>query len=97
MYAALSIEEMACNILKYGFKEGKGNRIDIRLVRKPDDDLIIRIRDNCEGFDPVNYYDMARPDESDPAKHIGIRMVFRMVKDINYVNSMGLNNLTVRI
>ncbi|MBR3537659.1 MAG: ATP-binding protein [Eubacterium sp.] len=97
MYASLSIEEMSCNILEYGFKEGKNNRIDIRLVRKENDDLILRIRDNCEGFDPVNYYEMARPDENDPAKHIGIRMVFRMVKDVKYVNSLGLNNLTVRI
>ncbi|MBR6173785.1 MAG: ATP-binding protein [Eubacterium sp.] len=97
MYASLSIEEMSCNILEYGFKEGKNNRIDIRLVRKENDDLILRIRDNCEGFDPVNYYEMAKPDENDPAKHIGIRMVFRMVKDVKYVNSLGLNNLTVRI
>ena len=97
MYTSLCIEEMSANILEYGFKEGKNNRIDIRLVRKENDDLIIRIRDNCEGFDPVNYYDMAKPDENDPARHIGIRMVFKMVKDVKYVNSLGLNNLTIRI
>ena len=97
MYTSLCIEEMANNILKYGFRDGKNNRIDIRLVRKENDDLILRIRDNCEGFDPVNYYEMAKPDMDDPARHIGIRMVFKMVKDVKYVNSLGLNNLTVRI
>ena len=97
MYTALCIEEMAVNILDYGFIEGRNNRIDIRLVRKQEQDLILRIRDNCEGFDPVNYYEMAKPDENDPARHIGIRMVFRMVKDVKYVNSLGLNNLTIRI
>ena len=88
---------MAVNILDYGFVEGRNNRIDIRLVRKRDQDLILRIRDNCEGFDPVNYYEMTKPDENDPARHIGIRMVFKMVKDVKYVNTLGLNNLTIRI
>jgi len=97
MYTALCIEEMATNIVEHGFKDGGDNRVDVRLVQKSSDDLIIRIRDNCEGFDPVNYYEMAKPDEDDPAKHIGIRMVFKMVKDVKYVNSLGLNNLTVRI
>lgn len=97
MYTSLCIEEMANNIIEHGFKDGQGNRIDIRLVRKENDDLILRIRDNCEGFDPVNYYEMAKPDMDDPTRHIGIRMVFRMVKDVKYVNSLGLNNLTVRI
>ena len=27
--------------------------------------------------------------------HIGIRMVMKMVKSANYVNSLGLNNLTL--
>ena len=97
MYTALCIEEMATNIVEHGFKKGGDNRVDVRLVQKSSDDLIIRIRDNCEGFDPVNYYEMAKPDMDDPAKHIGIRMVFKMVKDVKYVNSLGLNNLTVRI
>ena len=97
MYTSLCIEEMAVNILDYGFVEGRNNRIDIRLVRKRDQDLILRIRDNCEGFDPVNYYEMTKPDENDPARHIGIRMVFKMVKDVKYVNTLGLNNLTIRI
>ena len=31
----------------------------------------------------------------DPMAHIGIRMVMKMVRDATYVNSMGLNNLTL--
>ncbi len=97
MYTSLCIEEMAANIVEYGFSKRKGNRIDVRLVRRKNDDLIIRIRDNCESFDPVNYYEMTREDQEDPTRHIGIRMVFKMVKDVKYVNSLGLNNLTIRI
>ena len=96
MYTALCIEEMANNILQHGFEEGRDNQIDIRLVHKHDE-LIIRIRDNCRGFDPVNYFEMHKTTMDDPTKHIGIRMVFKMTKDVKYVNSLGLNSLTMKI
>ena len=44
-------------------------------------------------FDPVEYLKLHETD--DPAAHIGIRMVMKMVKSANYVNSLGLNNLTL--
>ncbi len=96
MYTALCIEEMANNIVTHGFARGKDNQIDIRLVCKQDE-MIVRIRDNCRGFDPVKHYKMAIPDDEDPTKHIGIRMVFNMTKDVKYVNSLGLNCLTMKI
>ena len=97
MYTALCIEEMANNIVTHGFAKGKDNQIDIRLVHKDDEELIVRIRDNCRGFDPVKYYEMTKPDEDDPTKHIGIRMVFMMTRDVKYVNSLGLNCVTLKI
>jgi hypothetical protein len=33
----------------------------------------------------------------DPGSHIGIRMTLKMVKNVQYVNSLGLNNLTLEI
>ena len=33
----------------------------------------------------------------DPMAHIGIRMVMKTVTDANYVNSLGLNNLTLTL
>ena len=97
MYTALCIEEMSNNIVSHGFVKGKDNQIDIRLVHKEGEELIVRIRDNCKGFDPVKYYQMTKPDMDDPTKHIGIRMVFKMTKDVKYVNSLGLNCLTMKI
>lgn len=95
MYTALCIEEMTNNIINHGFKDGADNAIDIRVVKKKDD-LILRIRDNCRAFNPKDYYEMNREQE-DPTKHIGIQMIFKMTKDISYVNSLGLNCLTMRI
>ena len=68
--------------------------MDIRILFKGDD-KVIRIRDNCVSFDPVEYLKLHETD--DPAAHIGIRMVMKMVKKANYVNSLGLNNLTLTL
>ncbi len=90
---ALTVEEMANNIVKHGFdKEKRENSIDIRLIFKKGEP-ILRIRDNCRHFDPVKYTELHSSD--DPVSHIGIRMVMKLVKSANYVNSMGLNNLTL--
>ncbi len=91
MLTALCIEEMANNIVSFGFTEGSDHSINIRILKKQDK-LIVRIRDNCKKFDPVNYLKFHGAD--DPASHIGIRMVMSMTKDVAYINSMGLNNLT---
>ncbi|MBR4342706.1 MAG: ATP-binding protein [Lachnospiraceae bacterium] len=96
MYTALCIEEMANNIIQHGFVEGKDNRIDIRLVKK-ENHMLIRIRDNCKHFDPTKYMELNRQDSSDLSKHIGIRMTYKMVKKVQYVNSLGLNSLMLDI
>ena len=91
---ALCIEEMANNIAHYGFKEGQDNSIDVRVMIK-NGTPVIRIRDNCISFDPVKYMELHNAD--DPAAHIGLRMVMKLVKNANYVNSLGLNNLTLAL
>ena len=89
----LCVEEMVNNILEHGFKKSrKDQSVDVRILFKGDS-RVIRIRDNCVNFDPVSYLKLHEMD--DPAAHIGIRMVMRMVKSANYVNSLGLNNLTL--
>lgn len=95
-FIALCIEEMANNIVQHGFGDGKRKGlIEVRIIRK-DDRWIIRLRDNCLSFDPVRYMELHRTEE-DPTAHIGIRMVFSVVKDAKYVNSLGLNNLTLTL
>ena len=88
---SLCVEEIVVNIIDHGFtKDELEHQADVRLVIDKDK-CIIRVRDNCIGFDPVNYLELHQSD--DPSKHIGIRIVTSMVKDINYINSLGLNNL----
>ena len=91
--AGLSMEEMAGNVIDHGFtKDKKKHSVDVRVVHK-DDDVIMRIKDDCVPFDPGERKAMA----DDVLKNIGIRMVFKIAGDIQYQNILGLNVLTIRI
>ena len=93
MLIGLCVEEMTVNIIEHGFTKDKlSHNVDVRLVLV-EDKRIIRIRDNCVNFDPTNYLELHQ--SSDPTAHIGLRMVMAMVKEANYVNTLGLNNLTL--
>ena len=93
--AGLSMEEMAGNIVDHGFtKDSKSHSVDVRVVHK-DDDVILRIKDDCVPFDPGERQKLA--DGDDVTKNIGIRMVFRTARDVQYQNILGLNVLTIRI
>ena len=95
MLAGLSMEEMAGNIVAHGFsKDRKKHSVDVRVVHK-ENDVILRIKDDCVPFDPAERQQMT--DETDPAKNIGIRMIFRMAREITHRNILGLNVLTIRI
>ena len=93
MLIGLCVEEMTVNIIEHGFtKDRYDHNVDVRVVLS-EESSVIRIRDNCIHFDPTSYLELHQSD--DPAAHIGLRMVMGMVKQANYVNSVGLNNLTL--
>ncbi|MCR5797152.1 MAG: ATP-binding protein [Eubacterium sp.] len=94
MYVGLCIEELCNNIIKYGFNDGKNHLIDLKLFVKKDE-LLIRIKDDCASFDPVNYLKSENPD--DKTHHIGIKMVSDIAKSFNYTNTMSLNNITITL
>ena len=93
--SGLAMEEMAGNIVDHGFsKDRKRHSVEARVVHKGDD-VILRLKDDCVPFDPGERQKLAEDD--DPVKNIGIRMVFRMSRDVQYQNILGLNVLTIRI
>ena len=93
--AGLAMEEMAGNIIDHGFtKNTKSHTVDVRVVHKADD-VILRLRDDCVPFDPGERQKIAEND--DLTKNIGIRMVFKIARDVQYQNILGLNVLTIRI
>ena len=94
-FSGLFLEEMAGNVVDHGFsKDNKTHSVDIRVVHK-DDDVILRIKDDCVPFDPSERRDLI--DSKDRMKNKGISMVYKGAKDILYQNMLGLNVLTIRI
>ena len=57
--------------------------------------MILRIKDDCIPFDPKERSSVFNPD--DPSKSMGIRMIYRIMEEIEYRNMFGLNVLTVKI
>ena len=91
---ALFVEELCNNIIKFGFTDKKKHSIDVRAI-KLDDGWKLRIRDDCKRFDPTEWMKIHESDE--PTKNIGIRMVCGMAKDVNYLSTMELNNISIKI
>ena len=95
LLSGLALEEMAGNVVAHGFvKDNKSHTVDVRVVHKGKD-VILRLKDDCVPFDPGARKALADP--ADPTKNIGIRMVFRLAKDVQYQSILGLNVLTMRI
>lgn len=94
MFASICIEEMAGNIVEYGFGDGKKHFVDVRVIVKGAQ-VIIRIRDDCRSFDPKNWAEIYNSE--DPTAHIGIRLVRKISTEFKYVNVLKLNNLIIKI
>ena len=90
-----AVDEMAGNVFEHGFsKDNKKHTIDVRAVKKGDD-YILRIRDDCYIFDPVHQLQLLYPD--DLFRNIGVRLIMKTAKDVQYTSILKLNNLVVRI
>ena len=93
--AALSMEEMAGNVVSHGFGlDTKKHTVDVRVVYRAGS-LILTIRDDCLPFDPAARKDIADPE--DVTKNIGIRLVYRTAESVSYQSVLGLNVLMIRI
>ena len=93
-FAALCTEEMATNIVQYGFDNKKHQSLMIRVV-VTNDDLILRFRDYCKLFSIREKYESM--DQKDVTKNIGIRLVMKMAKDVMYINTLNLNTTIIKI
>ena len=90
----LAVEELATNTIQTGFRPGKHNTIDMRIL-KQGDDYILRIRDDCIIFDPVKQLQLY--DKNVPLHHIGLRMAIASARDVQYTTILKLNNLMLKI
>ena len=93
--AGLCLEEMAGNIVEHGFfKDNKQHVIDI-FVCVENDGIYLRIRDDCVPFDPMAVEKVFNPE--DPCKNVGIRLVSKIAKEMNYQPTFGMNVLSIEL
>jgi anti-sigma regulatory factor (Ser/Thr protein kinase) len=92
-FAGVCVEEMATNTLQHGARHGKTPQVDVRIVAQ--NELTIRIRDNCPEFDPRKRIELFHPET--PEKNIGIRLTAGLARQIDYYNSAGINTLIMKI
>ena len=89
-HIALCIEEMAGNVIRYGFQDGKSHHLSVRILDKKEY-WVLRFRDDCRAFDPVHYV------QSGNENALGIRLVMALAEEAHYTYSMNLNNLALKL
>lgn len=92
MMVSLAVEEMAQNIVDHGTPRSGELMINIRIVKTKSREFSISIRDNCDYFDPV-----ARLEDMDEDKGLGIKMIAGVAKSFEYVNTVDTNHLMIKI
>ena len=94
--AALTVEELACNTLEWGYDSGSTAVVDIRAVYD-DNHLTLRFRDSAMLFDPLLYTQQFVVSDNDPAKNIGLRIVSGLAEDMRYSCVADCNIVLLKI
>ncbi|MBR2759731.1 MAG: ATP-binding protein [Solobacterium sp.] len=95
MIAGLCMEEMADDIVEHGFPKTKGYQTVDIFACVENNEVLMRLRDNCVPFDPHSRIPLFNP--KDPEKYLGIKLVSEMAKEMKYQANLGMNVLTVTI
>lgn len=96
MLSGLCLEEISTNIIEHGFSSSKRKNKTIDIYCDVDDDtkvVNLRIKDNAKPFDPH----IKLQNNNDITSNVGIRLVSKIAKEMNYQNDFGLNVLTIKL
>jgi hypothetical protein len=63
----------------------------------PEGLIIIRIRNSGKYFNPVEYYYENKDTEAGFEKIMGIMMILKMARQVEYRETFGVNNLIITI
>lgn len=95
VYSALCIEETAGNVVEHGFRmDNKKHCCDIRVMLE-DGDVVMRIRDDCRYFNIKERYEVLK--SKGKTSGIGIRLVYGIAKEANYISLLNTNTLIIRV
>ena len=89
----LGEEEMAGNVVEHAIRKGNDSVcVNYRLFADRGR-ICFNIMDRGDRFDPAAFYEMYHDDS--PGRHVGIRIVMNMAKEVLYFNTFRSNNLTI--
>lgn len=86
----LTIEELAANIITFGFNDGKPHYINIKIALF-EEDIYIRIRDDSTSYNP--FEESEKPDEE--LDYLGVSIVRKKAKSFAYNRTLVFNNLLI--
>lgn len=93
----LFFEEVCMLIIDHGFSEKRSPSIDIRIMYDKHD-IVLRTKDNCKPFN-LEEQQLMLGNISDQLydnnEYMGIRMVTKLAKTVDYTNLININNFIV--
>lgn len=87
----LAVEELAANIVQYGYRNGKKNYMDISFTVQ-DDKYILRVRDDGIPFNPLEH-----EQELEEITVGGIGLLKKIMSDFQYMRVLNMNNTIVEL
>lgn len=97
-HAELVFEEIVSNIIRHGCSGGAQCEVEVNVALKANA-IVLDFKDNAPAFDPRAHRSAALPDTLDEASPggLGLRLVRKASKHIDYKRAAGKNHLTVTI
>jgi anti-sigma regulatory factor (Ser/Thr protein kinase) len=94
----LAVEEMATNILKYGYEDSEAHLVQLRLEVLPET-VAISLEDDGRPFDPLTAPepDLSPGLETREPGGLGISLVRKLARRMSYERCDGKNQVTVLI
>jgi len=92
----LAIDELATNVISYGWDDAEPHQLHIKLCRTPDR-LILLIEDSAKPFNPLerSVPDLAADIEDRLIGGLGIHFVRQFATEVAYERVEGRNRLTI--
>lgn len=101
MIVSLAIEEILILMVQHIFADKKDDSIDVKIFVRNE---MITMRFRCGGpkFNPLEYYKnemekAPKQDDFDIDESMGLRLIAKAAKRVDYTTNLGLNNIIIRI
>jgi anti-sigma regulatory factor (Ser/Thr protein kinase) len=93
----LALDELVTNVILYGYEEGSGQDVVIKLVTT-DKELIASVSDSAKSFNPLEVEppNLNAPLEERQLGGLGIHLVRSLMDHVSYARENEKNVLTVR-